>query len=115
MHRPSATITNDEGVAGPTVNVVSTTVQSGAPIQFTVSGGPAYSMDWVALTPVSAADNGYVAWKYLNGQMTAPVTGVGSATLQFTAPSPGTYNIRFYADNRLANKLATSVTITVTP
>jgi hypothetical protein len=41
---------------------------------------------------------------------------MASATLQFTAPStPGTYNIRFFADNRLANKLATSVTITVAP
>ena len=108
-------ITNDEGVTVPSVNVVSTTVQSGAPIQFMVSGGPAYSMDWVALTPASAADNSYVAWQYLNGQITAPVTGVSAATLQFTAPAPGIYNIRFYADNRLANKITTSVTITVTP
>ena len=109
------TITNDEGVTVPQVDVVTTTVQSGAPIQLTVSGGPGYSMDWVALTPVSAIDKNYVDWKYLNGQATPPVTGLTSATLQFTAPAPGTYNVRFYADNRLANKLATSVTITVTP
>ncbi len=109
------TIANDDigTTGGPAVTLSSTTVQPGAAIQFVVNGGPANPMDWVSLSQTSAPDNTYLAWKYLNGLGTAPVTGVSGATLQFTAPStPGTYNVRFYADNRLT-KLATSATITV--
>ncbi len=111
----TGTITNDEGgAAGATVNVMSTTVQPGGQIQFTVAGGPANRMDWVTLSRVSAADNGYLDWTYLNGSKTAPAVGQSGATLQFTAPStPGTYNVRFFANNSLANKLAMSATITV--
>ncbi len=110
------TITNDDvGVAaGPTVNVTTTSVAPGGLIQFTVSGGPGNRMDWVTLSPASAANNGYVDWSYLNGTKTAPSTGRTSATLQFTAPStPGTYNVRFFANNSLATRLATSANITV--
>ncbi len=99
--------------SGPAVTLTSSTVQRGAPIQLTVSGGPASRLDWVALSPASAPDNGYLDWRYLNGQKTAPAIGQGSATLQFTAPStPGTYNLRFFADNRL-NLLATSAIVVV--
>jgi ribosomal protein L35AE/L33A len=107
------TITTDDG---PAVNVTSTTVQPGAPIQFTVTNGPANATDWVSLAVDSAPDGTYLTWKYLNGLNTAPTTGVSNATLQFTAPSTaGTYNIRFFANNTLEVKLATSVTITVAP
>jgi len=107
------TIANDDG---PKVTVASTTVQPGAPIQFTVANGPANATDWVSLAEATAPDGAYLTWKYLNGLNTAPATGVSSATLQFTAPStPGTYNIRFFANDSSSNKLATSATITVAP
>jgi hypothetical protein len=106
----SATITVGSGVA---VTVASTTVAPGGVIQFTVSGGPGNPKDWVSLAPASAADGNYLDWMFLNGQKTAPATGVSGATLQFTAPmTPGTYNIRFFANNTFT-KLATSATITV--
>ena len=110
-------IVADDGVTGsPAVTVTTTTVQRGALIEFSVSGGPANVLDWVTLAPAAAADSGYVDWSYLSGTRVAPVTGLSSASLRFTAPStPGTYNIRFFADNRLTNKLATSATITVSP
>lgn len=112
----TGTIVNDDGSTAPTVSVSSTSVRAGRTIQFSVSGGPGNSLDWVTLTPVSAGNSAYVNWNYLNGSKTAPSSGRTTATLQFTAPTtPGTYNIRFFGDNRLSNWLATSVTITVTP
>ena len=110
----TGTINNDDGPAGPTVSLDSSSVNPGGTISFTVSNGPANPKDWVTLSATSAPDNTYVDWKYLNGSKTAPATGQSGATLQFTAPStPGTYNIRFFANNSLANKLATSPTINV--
>lgn len=99
--------------AGPAVTLASTTVVAGGSVQFTVSGGPGNATDWVSLSPVSAADNGYTKWIYLNGLNAAPATGMREATLQFTAPlTAGTYNIRFFAKDGFT-KLATSATITV--
>ena len=63
----------------------------------------------------TAADNTYVDWMYLNGLKTAPVSGLSTATLQFTAPATvGTYNVRLFASNS-AVKLATSGLATVAP
>ncbi len=111
------TIVNDDGqTVGPAVAVASTTVQPGGFIEFVVSGGPANPLDWVTLGPAAAPDDAYGDWNYLNGTKIATTVGQNGASLRFIAPStPGTYNIRFFADNRLANKLATSATITVAP
>jgi agmatine deiminase len=69
----------------------------------------------VGLFDAAAPDTTYVQWWYLSGSRTPPANGLANASLQFTAPStPGTYNIRFFADNGF-NKLATSATITVAP
>ena len=109
------TITSEEVSSGATITVASTTVAPGGVIQFTISGGPGNQKDWVALFDASAPDTSFLDWKYLNGSRTAPTTGVTGATLQFTAPTtPGTYNIRFFANNGFT-KLATSVTISVCP
>ena len=110
------TIINDDGPAGPAVNVSTPNVQPGGVISFTVSNGPGNPADWVGLYAVSGQDmGGQLSWKYLNGQNTVPSSGLTNASLQFTAPStPGTYNIRFFANNGYG-KLATSATITVAP
>jgi hypothetical protein len=108
------TITTEE-VPIPTVTVAATTAAPGATINFSVSGGPAFPKDWVALAPVSASEYEYLDWKFLNGQRTAPATGVTAATMQFTAPTtPGTYQIRFYENNSYT-RLATSASISVGP
>ncbi|HUQ87453.1 MAG TPA: hypothetical protein VM096_07840 [Vicinamibacterales bacterium] len=100
-------------MAGPAVTVTSTTVQPGAAIQFTVSGGPRNARDWVALSRASAVDGSHLLWMYLNGSNVVPVERMSGATLQFIAPSaPGTYDIRFFANDGLT-KLASSETITV--
>lgn len=101
--------------ANGTITLGTTTVAPGGTISFTVVNvDPPGVMDWVALTPASGADNSYVDWWYLNGSKTAPSTGLMEAALTFVAPTtPGTYNIRLYANNSLAVKLATSPTITV--
>lgn len=108
-------ITHEVASVGQQVEVTTLTVAPGQPIAFTVTNiDPPWPMDWVALTLAAGADNTYVDWWYLNGSKTAPATGVLTAALQFTAPTTvGTYNIRLFANNSLAVKLATSATITV--
>jgi hypothetical protein len=88
-------------------------VAPGGLITVTVSGGPATPTDWVALTGVSEPDNGYADWKYLNGSQVAPTLGIATSSVSFTAPAAGTYNVRFYGNNRLSNKLATSASVVV--
>jgi hypothetical protein len=90
-------------------------VRPGDAIIAVVVGGPATPTDWVALTPAADPDGAYIDWKYLNGSSTPPSSGLASATVRFVVQAPGTYNVRFYGNNRLANKLATSATITVSP
>ncbi len=109
----TGTITNDDGAAGPALNVASTTVARGGVIQVTVSGGPANRRDWVSLSATSAPDTVFGEWKYLNGQTVPPANGTSGTTLQFTAPmTPGTYNLRFFANDSFT-RLAVSATITV--
>jgi len=88
-------------------------VRPGDAITVVVAGGPATTTDWVTLTAAGDPDGAYIDWKYLNGSRTAPWSGLASATVSFVVQTPGTYNVRLYANNRLANKLATSATITV--
>ncbi|HJU43444.1 MAG TPA: S8 family serine peptidase [Vicinamibacterales bacterium] len=98
----------------PCITVASATVAPGAPISFTISGGPANPKDWVGLFRTGASDTEAIDWMFLSGSKTAPASGLSNVTLQFTAPATaGTYNIRFFSNNSYT-KLATSVTITVT-
>lgn len=81
---------------------------SAGTIRATVTGGPGQRLDFVTISPTSAHDSAYLDWFYLNGTKIQPATGVSSAVVTFVAPGIGTYNIRLYTDNRIANKLATS-------
>src|SRR5207249_11523141 len=86
------TIVNDDAAPVPTVTVSPATVNPGDVITATVANGPGNPTDWVTFGLTTAADSGYVAWKYLSGSTTPPATGLTSATVQFTAPSaPGAY------------------------
>lgn len=72
-------------------------------------------MSWVGYYGAAADDRAYQQWSFLNGSASPPAAGLTTAALQFTAPqTPGTYNIRFFANGGYT-KLATSATITVTP
>ena len=107
------TIVNDDLPPAPSVTASAATFNGGDTMTVTVANGPANRGDWVALVPTAAADNGYVAWAYLNDTQTVPGSGTPGATLHFTAPlTPGTYNFRFFAGGL---RIATSATITVLP
>jgi serine protease AprX len=96
----------------PTLTVQTTLANPGMPITLNVTNAPGLRNDWIGLTPVGASDFSYVAWQYLSGTTTLPLTGTTSATLQFVAPAtPGTYNVRQFANGW--TKLATSVSIVV--
>jgi uncharacterized protein YegP (UPF0339 family) len=84
----------------PTVVVSTTSAAPGASVQVTVSDGPAYRGDWVALAKVGSATTTYLDWKYLNGTRAMPTTGVPSAVLTFMMPlAAGSYEFRFFANN----------------
>jgi hypothetical protein len=92
-----------------TVEVTPATVAPGGTVTATAANGPANTTDWLALYP--AGSSSYLAWKYLNGSVSAPATGLSGAAVPFTMPTtPGTYTIKFWAGSTL---LATSATITV--
>ena len=99
----------------PCITVPATTVAPGAPITFTISGGPANRRDWIGVFNAGAADTAFLQWVYLSGSTTPPVAGLGSATLQLAAPAtPGSYNLRLFADDGYT-KLVTSAIINVVP
>ena len=107
------TIVTDEAPPAPAIALQSASVAPGGTINFNVTNGPANRTDWVGFFPSAAGDASYQQWFYLNGQKTAPVTGLSNAAMQITAPqAAGTYNIRLFANNG-STKLATSAIITV--
>ena len=83
------------------------------PIVVVVTNGPGNRLDWVTLTASVSPDNSYLDWYYLNGSKSQPMSGATTATITFPRPANGTYNVRLFANNTLAVKLATSVPITV--
>jgi hypothetical protein len=98
-------------VGGNTLTVSATTVAPGATVTATVGRGPGNAMDWVGL--YRTGESTELDWMFLDGSKTSPVAGVTDASLLFTLPmTPGTYVIRFYANNSYAI-LATSPTLTV--
>ena len=111
----NGTIANDDVAPGPTVVLTPDPAAVGTTLNATVTGGPANTTDWVALFAEGASDTSYVAWCYLNGTKTAPVSGVSGATVNcFTANVPGRYEVRFFSNNTFT-KIATSNAITVPP
>src|SRR5439155_27318648 len=65
------------------------------------------------LYPTGAADGAFVDWVFLNGTKSAPVVGLTTATVTFTAPStPGSYEVRLLANNPF-QRLGTTPTVTV--
>lgn len=76
-----------------------------------VTNGPGNPSDWVALAERSAPNALYATWQYLNGSTVPPAQGASGATLTFVMPpSPGTYELHFFANNGF-NRLATSTSI----
>src|SRR5439155_970064 len=101
----------------PTVNgsSVAITVAPGATVSVGVTSGPGNPKDWLALYPTGAADSAYLDWFFLNGTKSAPAVGVTTATVPFTLPhTPGTYEVRFFANNTY-QRLGTTPTVTVPP
>jgi agmatine deiminase len=78
-----------------------------------VANGTGYSLDRVTLHSGRGSDQAVLKWKYLNGTLTPPATGLTSATIYFKMPlTPGIYNFRFFV-NATDRKVATSATVTV--
>lgn len=104
--------------AAPSPSVVAT-AQVGAlePISITILDGPGNRADWFGLYAVGAPSSAYLDWSYLAGGRTYPPVPIqpvtGAITFLRAPATPGSYEIRFYADNGYG-LLATSNPITVT-
>jgi hypothetical protein len=98
-----------------TVTVTPTTVAPSTAVTVVVANGPANPKDWVGMVAVGAPNvqGSILQWMYLNGQGTAPPTGMSDATLGFTAPATtGSYEFRLYINDTFT-VAATSNTLTV--
>ena len=87
--------------AGPTIEASRLAV---APNEVFQATGPKMGLgnttDWVTLSPIEdpiTVERDY--WKYLTNARTIPPTGITDATLTFSTRLPGTYELRFYANN----------------
>jgi hypothetical protein len=110
-------ITRSTTTSSATLSVGSTSVQPGASVRVTFSGGSTTS-DWVGLYASGAAITSDLDYRYLNGLKTVPSTVIASGSFDFPMPTtPGTYELRFVRDDiggcNCRTALATSATITV--
>jgi hypothetical protein len=98
---------NQISVVATTVSASPSTVNSGGSVTASWSGiiNPT-SGDWIGLYAVGAPDNSPSTWRGTTG------TASGSVPLSIGSVSPGTYELRLFANNSLA-RLATSNQITV--
>ena len=104
----SATITVATSTS-TSLTVNTTAVTLGGQVTATVTGGPGFRTDWIAIYPEGGST--YVDWKYLNGLQTAPSTGLTNAAVSIAMPTtPGTYTLRLYTG---ATLVATSANVTV--
>jgi Fibronectin type III domain len=86
--------------AGPTVEATRLAVAPNEVFQAIVRNGPGNITDWVTLAPIEdpiTVERNY--WKYLTDARTIPRPGLTDATLTFSTPVSGTYELRFYANN----------------
>jgi hypothetical protein len=86
--------------AGATIEASRLAVAPNEIFQAIVRNGPGNTTDWVTLSPIEdpiTVERDY--WKYLTNARTVPPTGITDATLTFSTPVPGTYELRFYANN----------------
>ena len=110
--RPAEIVSNDNVALDATPS----SVGPGDAVTVAVNSGPGGTTDWVGLYAVGAPDTSYLDWKYLNGLRAAPATGLTAATFTFPMPpTEGNYEFRFFPNNGLSPRLATSPTVTVLP
>ncbi|MGZ5278529.1 MAG: choice-of-anchor D domain-containing protein [Pseudobdellovibrionaceae bacterium] len=114
---PAPTPTPTPVPSAPKVSVSALKVAPGQVITVSVSGIEKGVYAWAALYLASNPDS---AWSYqgnwmtMNGTKTAPTSPMASATLKFIAPKDvGVYNIRLFANDGYANRIAISANFTV--
>ena len=98
--QPVPTPTPAPTPAGPTIEASRLAVAPNEVFQAIVRNGPGNTTDWVTLSPIEdpiTVERDY--WKYLTNARTIPPTGITDATLTFSTRLPGTYELRFYANN----------------
>jgi len=92
----------------PTVTLDASTGTVGGTVTAIVANGPGTPGDWVGLYD---SNGNPVQWEYLNGSHSLPPSGVASASVPFSLPAAGTYQVRLFNSNYVL--VATSGSLTV--
>ena len=92
----------------PTVTLDAVTGAVGGAVTATIANGPGMPGDWVGLYD---SNGNAVQWWYLNASHSIPASGVTSASVPFTLPAPGTYQVRLFNGNYVL--VATTGSLTV--
>lgn len=91
------------GGTSPSVSVSPNPVVHGQSVTVNVQNDLGGVTDWVGVGPsgtVNPCNGGACTWwAYFNGTHTAPSVGSKSATLTFTAPAAGSYDVHLFALN----------------
>jgi len=91
------TATSGPITAVPPTLTVRRSAGAGDTVTATIANGPGAQGDWVGLYDANGALSEYLQWQYLNGSQSRPANGSSAATVSFTLPSSGTYNVRLFA------------------
>jgi IPT/TIG domain-containing protein/fibronectin type III domain protein len=96
---------------GPSLSANPTPAAPGGTLTVTWSGivNPA-AHDWIALVPLNAADNHWVAWEYTDG------TATGSKTFNIPANLPAAlYDVRLFPNDTVTRIASSDNVITIAP
>ncbi len=108
------TTSSSSSSSNPTVTPSATTVARNSLITVTVANGPGSRFDWVGIYAPSQGGANFADWFFLNGTKVAPGSGLRNTSFSLRVPgTPGTYVLRFYANNSYTALLANSVNIIV--
>jgi hypothetical protein len=88
------------------LTVSAASVQQGAPITVTLTGGAGNSNDWLAFAATGAPAYSFLRWTYVG-------SGVTTRTWTVTAPAPGSYEFRYLLNGSyVINSISPAVTVT---
>jgi hypothetical protein len=109
-------VTSNAFAVHPTVTLSGpSAVRSGMDLAFAWSDlDPPSATDWVGLYPVGAPDQGgFVTWEYLSSCTRIANTSVEASGLcdGITAPAPGSYEIRVFADDGFVKMATMPITV----
>lgn len=100
---PSTTTPPPPPPPAPPVTITMNPVRpvAGQSVTVTISDGPVKPLDWASIFAQDQLDTDFAAtpWKYFTNTQVGSDVGIRPATLTFTAPATGTWDLRVFSDD----------------